>query len=105
MQFVFFEPTMSKSLRYRAAKYTVEKGDIKTLNDLFEIVSKTKVSEDLGYKNTRFTELLENVERFTLEQLFDLGKLFELDEKTITDLACNEYLLQKEARKKNMKQL
>ncbi|NML20882.1 hypothetical protein HHL16_08355 [Pseudoflavitalea sp. G-6-1-2] len=84
--------------RYIAAKRMVEQGDINTFNQLFSIIPKSIVAADLGTQNVRFTTLMNHIERFTLQELFMLSKLFSLDEKAILELAYNQYTEQKRSK-------
>jgi hypothetical protein len=70
-------------------------GKIKTLNDIFEFVPKTVVANDLGKKVDRFTALINKVERFTLEDLFRIAKLCDLEESQILQLVMKDYSMQK----------
>lgn len=73
----------------------VEKGEIKVFNEMFRIIPKSVVAADLGKQNIRFTMLMNRIDRFTLKDLFLLGKFFDLDERMIFELAYQQYLQQK----------
>ena len=86
---------MERDPRYKAVKLLVEDGQITLFNEMFRIIPKSVVAADLGKQNIRFTMLMNRIERFTLKDLFLLGKFFELDEKQIFELAYQQYLQQK----------
>ncbi|MGN6417882.1 MAG: hypothetical protein ACTHMC_10345 [Pseudobacter sp.] len=89
---------MVEDPRYIAAKRMVEQGDISTFNQLFTIIPKSIVAADMGTQNVRFTTLMNHIEKFTLQELFMLSKLFSLDEKVILDLAFSQYMEQKKSK-------
>jgi len=70
-------------------------GKIKSFNDIFKFIPKTVVATDLGKKVDRFTELMNRIEGFTLEELFMMAKFCELDESQMLKLAENEYKINK----------
>ena len=89
------QQTMARDPRYKAVKLMVEKGEITLFNEMFRIIPKSVVAADLGKQNIRFTMLMNRIERFTLKDLFLLGKFFDLDERMIFELAYKQYLQQK----------
>ncbi len=89
------QQTMERDPRYKAVKLMVESGEITKFNEMFRIIPKSIVAADLGKQNIRFTMLMNRIERFTLKDLFLLGKFFELDERMIFELAYQQYLQQK----------
>jgi hypothetical protein len=93
---------MEKDVRYSTIKKLIQTGDIKTLTEIFdkEIITKTKVRKDLGIHNQRFNKLLEHPNKFLLDDLFRFAELIDLDEKSVVDLAINQWQQQKKALKK-----
>lgn len=87
---------MERDPRYKAVKHLVEKEEITLFNQMFDFIPKSKVAADLGIQNVRFTALMNHIERFSLQELFILAKFFELDDRTIFNLAYNQYLQQRE---------
>jgi hypothetical protein len=81
--------------RYELIKTMFNAGKIKTLNDIFGFVPKTVVANDIGKKVDRFTALINKVERFTLEDLFQIAKLCDLEESQILQLVMKDYSMQK----------
>lgn len=80
---------------YKTAKILIEGGQIKEFHEIFEYVPKTAVKRDLGINYTRFQKLLKRVQGFKLEELFMLSRLIGVDEITMIQLTCNEYLTTK----------
>lgn len=89
------QQTMERDPRYKAVKLLVEDGQITLFNEMFRYIPKSVVAADLGKQNIRFTMLMKHIDRFTLKDLFLLGKFFELDERKIFELAYQQYLQQK----------
>ncbi|HWK08044.1 MAG TPA: hypothetical protein VNS58_30655 [Puia sp.] len=87
--------------RYDLIKPMIIGGKIKTFNDIFKFIPKTVVATDLGKKVDRFTDLMNRVEGFTLEELFMIARFCELDEAQMLELAENEYRISKSKIKKN----
>lgn len=74
----------------------INEGKIHSFKDIFQFIPKSIVATDLGKKVVRFSQLMENVEQFTLQELFMLARFFELDEDTMLRLVRTQY-----AQKKN----
>ena len=81
--------------RYDLIKPMFIGGKIKSFNDIFKFIPKTVVATDLGKKVDRFTELMNRIEGFTLEELFMMAKFCDLDESQMLKLAENEYKISK----------
>lgn len=77
----------------------VEEGDITLFKQMFDVVPKSIVAADMGKQNIRFSDLINHVERFRLQELFMLAKFFDLKEETMFQLAYNQYLAQKSKKK------
>jgi len=92
---------MPKDVRYNTVKKLIQTGDIKLFRDIFEkeTITKTTVRKDLGIHNQRFNKLLDHPNKFVLDDLFRLAELLELDEKSVVDLAINQW----QHEKKNLK--
>ena len=87
--------------RYELIRPMLNDGKILSFNDIFKFIPKTVVATDLGKKVDRFTELMKRVEKFTLEELFTIGRFCSLDETQILMLARDEYLKSKSKILKN----
>jgi len=91
---------VNRDTRYDTIKHLITEGKIKSFNDIFKYVPKTIVSNDLGKKVDRFTELMNRVDGFTLAELFLIAKFCEINETQIFSLALNEYKKNKSKIKK-----
>ena len=90
---------------HRDARYDLIKpmfigGKIKTFSDIFKFIPKTVVATDLGKKVDRFTDLMNKVEGFTVQELFMMATFFELEESEILSLVENQYKMSKDKIKK-----
>jgi len=81
--------------RYDLIKPMFIGGKIKTFSDIFKFIPKTVVATDLGKKVDRFTDLMNRVEGFTLEELFMVAKFCELEETEMLLLVENQYKMSK----------
>lgn len=86
---------IKRDRRYELIRTMFNDGKIKTLNDIFVFVPKTIVANDLGKKVDRFTALINKVERFTMEDLFRIARLCDLEESQILQLVMKDYSEQK----------
>lgn len=91
---------MAKDKRYAATKVLIESGHIQTFRQIFDHIPRSVVYSDLGINYTRFKELLSNTARFTLQELIILGKLFEMDAKTLIDMAYDQFLTDQKGKKR-----
>jgi len=90
---------------HRDARYDLIKpmfigGKIKTFSDIFKFIPKTVVATDLGKKVDRFTDLMNKVEGFTVQELFMMATFFELEESEILSLVENQYKMSKDSKRK-----
>ena len=81
-----------KDERYDIVKNLLDTGSIKEFRQIFLYIPKKIVYSDLGVNYSRFLELIKNTKRFRLEELITLASLFDVDPKTLIDLAYNQYL-------------
>jgi hypothetical protein len=91
---------MTKDKRYTLVKNQISGGYVKTFSEIFDIIPKTVVSIDLKIHNVRFNNLLNDVSRFELGDLYRIAALIDVDEKTILDLAHTQYLSEKKTKRK-----
>jgi len=96
----FISLIMEKDERYKAVKRLIEKGDITEFNEMFTYIPKTVVARDLGAAPARFSEKMNLIEKFTLQDMFSIAKLLEVESIDILRLADNQYSEQKKNKKK-----
>ena len=90
---------VNRDRRYDVISTLFKDGKIRTFKDIFEFVPKTVVATNMGKKVDRFTRLMNRVEKFTLEDLFQIGKLCDLEEPQMIQLVMKEYFTQKKGKK------
>ena len=90
---------VNRDRRYDLISTLFKDDKIRTFNDIFEFVPKTVVATNMGKKVDRFTEMMNKVEKFKLEEVFTIAKLCEVDEFEMLQLVYKEYLKQKKKKK------
>lgn len=98
--FAAFLCEMAKDRRYNTVKNLILGGYIKTLIEIFDTLPKSVVAKDLGISLDRFTKMINDVERFSVRNLFRIAALLEVDEKSILNLVYNQFSDKKKAKKK-----
>lgn len=96
----FISLIMEKDERYKAVKRLIEKGDITEFNQMFTFIPKTVVARDLGAAPARFSEKMNQIEKFTLQDVFSIAKLLEVENLSVLKLAANQYLAQTKSKRK-----
>ncbi len=71
--------------RFAALKVTIESGNLKTFQQIFQIVPKTVVKEKLGYNYTSFSRKVSDPTQFSVEELRSLAKLFQIDTRLLLE--------------------
>jgi hypothetical protein len=91
---------MEKDERYKAVKRLIEKGDITEFNQMFTYIPKTVVARDLGAAPARFSEKMNLIEKFTLQDMFAIAKLLDVENMAVLKIASSQYSAQKNNKKK-----
>jgi hypothetical protein len=96
---------MIRDPRYKNLKNLISSGHIKLFREVFDldVIPKSVVARDLGINNVRFSKLMVNVHKFAFEDMFRLAAILDVEEKVITDLVVQQYILDKKNRKKKLK--
>jgi len=96
---------MIRDHRYKNLKNLISSGHIKLFREVFDldVIPKSVVARDLGINNVRFSKLMVNVHKFAFEDMFRLAAILDVEEKVITDLVVQQYILDKKNRKKKLK--
>lgn len=82
---------MQKDGRYKTVKRLIEKSDVRELREVFKYIPKAIVAADLGIAPARFSERLNQVEKFYLRDLFAVARLFNVEEIKVLHLASTQY--------------
>jgi hypothetical protein len=83
--------------RYKIIKPMFDKGAIHSFKDIFLFIPKSVVAADLGKRLSRFSFLMNRVEKFTFEEVFLIGKFCDLSVPEILKLVETEYLKNKKS--------
>lgn len=86
---------MARDARYTTIKNLIDAGYIKSFRDMFPTIPKSVVARDLGMNNARFTILMNDVKRFTLDELYRLAGFLAIDEMKMFELTHQQYSLDK----------
>ena len=97
---LFISLIMEKDERYKAVKRLIEKGDITEFNQMFTFIPKTVVARDLGAAPARFSEKMNQIEKFTLQDVFSIAKLLEVENLAVLKLANNQFQAQTKSKRK-----
>lgn len=92
---------MNRDPRYSVILSMYEKGNIKSIFDIFTYVPKTRVGMDIGMRVDRLNKYLKRVDTFTLEQIARLAFLCDLDLDVMMELWRKTYRQQKDTTKVN----
>jgi hypothetical protein len=90
---------MGKDRRYNTVKLLIEAGHITEFSQIFDHIPRSVVANDLGTNYNRLARLIMHTEHFTLEELVTLSNFFDVDSKTIVDLAFNQLIRKRVKRK------
>lgn len=90
---------MGKDRRYNTVKLLIEAGHITEFSHIFDHIPKSVVATDLGTNYNRLARLITHTEHFTLEELVTLSNFFDVDSKTMVDLAFNQLIRKRVKRK------
>lgn len=82
---------MIKDKRYTVVKNLIDSGHITLFTQIFDILPKSVVYKDLGMNNARFTNLMENVELFVVNDLFRIADLVEIPRMKILEIIFNQF--------------
>ena len=90
---------MGKDRRYNTVKLLIEAGHITEFSHIFDHIPRSVVANDLGTNYNRLARLIMHTEHFTLEELVTLSNFFDVDSKTMVDLAFNQLIRKRVKRK------
>lgn len=90
---------MGKDRRYNTVKLLIEAGHITEFSQIFDHIPRSVVANDLGTNYNRLARLIMHTEHFTLDELLTLSNFFDVDSKTMVDLAFNQLIRKRVKRK------
>jgi len=89
---------MERDNRYQGVKALIEKGQLKELTEILDIIPKTTLKKDLEISNYRMASILAHVEMVTMNEIYAMSSLFDVEFITIVMLIHNEYVRKKNKR-------
>ena len=81
---------MSKDKRYTAIRSMVETGILSGFKEIFDIIPKTLVSNDLGMNYQTFTRKVNEPDLFTLRELAKIAHLMAVKPMTLVELILKD---------------
>lgn len=91
---------MVKDKRYHAVKALLESGNIKTFDELFDILPKTVIRKDIGLNYYAFSVKINHSEKFVLQDLIRLADLIQCDPRLVIELALTSFEKNRRTKKK-----
>lgn len=83
---------MIKDNRYNIARLFIEKGEIKTIAQIFDYIPKSVVSHEIKTNNNRFTRLINDPLEFKLIELSKIAKAIGVETKVLVNMALQDEL-------------
>jgi len=81
---------MIKDNRYNIARIFIEKGEIKTIDQIFDYIPKSVVRNELRTNNTRFTRLINDPLEFKLIELSKIARALGIETKILVNMALQD---------------
>jgi hypothetical protein len=81
---------MVKDNRYNIARIFIEKGEIKTIAQIFDYIPKSVVSHEIRTNNNRFTRLINDPLEFKLIELSKIAKAIGVETKVLVNMALQD---------------
>jgi hypothetical protein len=81
---------MVKDNRYNIARIFIEKGEIKTIAQIFDYIPKSVVSHEIRTNNNRFTRLINDPLEFKLVELSKIAKAIGVETKVLVNMALQD---------------
>jgi len=91
---------MAKDKRYGVIKTLIVAGHITRFEQIFDVLPKTIMAQDLGMHHQTFDKLLKDPERFTYKLAFWMATLIEIEKKVVVDLIYTQCIENKKIKKK-----
>lgn len=81
---------MIKDNRYNVVRILIEKGEIKTIAEIFDYIPKSVVRDELGTNNKRVTRLINHPLEFTLLELRKIARAIGIKTKVLSNMALQD---------------
>jgi hypothetical protein len=83
---------IEKDPRYKVAKETFTSGKAKRFADLFEVLKKSVLADDLNLHNNKITRMIDYPEQFPMTELIRVCDQMELDPRAFINMVLDHYL-------------
>ena len=90
---------MVKDNRYNIARIFIEKGEIKTIAQIFDYIPKSVVSHEIKTNNNRFTRLINDPLEFKLIELSKIAKAIGIETKVLVNMALQDEIRRSRSKK------
>ena len=80
-----------KDRRYITVRKLILSGYINSFIEIFDTLPKSILARDLRMNNNRFTRLMNNVQQFTLKEVFTISEILEVEETKMLQLIFNDH--------------
>jgi hypothetical protein len=90
---------MVKDNRYNIARIFIEKGEIKTIAQIFDYIPKSVVSHEIRTNNNRFTRLINDPLEFKLIELSKIAKAIGVETKVLVNMALQDAVRRSRSKK------
>lgn len=90
---------MVKDNRYNIARIFIEKGEIKTIAQIFDYIPKSVVSHEIKTNNNRFTRLINDPLEFKLIELSKIAKAIGVETKVLVNMALQDAVRRSRSKK------
>ena len=90
---------MVKDNRYNIARIFIEKGEIKTIAQIFDYIPKSVVSHEIKTNNNRFTRLINDPIEFKLIELSKIAKAIGIETKVLVNMALQDAVRRSRSKK------
>ncbi|HWK02261.1 MAG TPA: hypothetical protein VNS58_01435 [Puia sp.] len=81
---------MTKDRRYTTVRNLIGAGYIKAFREIFDTLPKSVVARDLGMNNKRFSRLMDNVDEFSLKEIFLIAFFLDINESVMLDIVLQQ---------------
>ena len=83
---------MNKDERYEIVKDMIEAGKVTEFRQIFKYVPKTVLAHDLSTNTTRMTRMIDDVQEFSVKEIFIIAELIEVDHSVIYRLIAKQHI-------------
>jgi hypothetical protein len=77
---------MASDPRFEAAKALIETGKLLRFNDLFEIIPKSVMADEIGHSYASFVAKMENPRRWTLGNVADMATILGIPAEDLANV-------------------